>query len=91
MKFSLLLGGFCGFGLVYGTAILVGKSPTSALVQGCIASMVAGLLFRWIGMIWIRNVKQMLMEKHQAAVAAMAEAEERKQREAAKEKAAKPV
>ena len=91
MKFALLLGGLCGFGLVYATSILVGKTPTVALVQGCAGSAAAGLLFRWVGIIWIRNVKQMLMEKHQAAVAALAEAEERKQRDAAKESAAKPV
>ena len=90
MKFSLLLGGLLGFAAVYMIAISVGKPPMTALFQASIGSIAMGMLFRWVGLIWIRNVKQMLMEKRQAATAAMAEAEERRQREA-KERGSKPV
>ena len=82
MKFALLLGGFLGFVAIFATALSVGKNPSRALLEASIGSAIAGLLFRWWGMIWIRNVKQMLMEKQQAAIAAMAEAEERKKRDA---------
>ncbi|MEM9160511.1 MAG: hypothetical protein AAGB46_15800 [Verrucomicrobiota bacterium] len=91
MKFSLLLGGLLGFVTVYAIAFSVGKSPMTALFQASVGSIGAGLLFRWVGLIWIRNVKQMLMEKQQAAIAAMAEAEERKHKDATKESVAKPV
>ena len=90
MKFAMLMGGLLGFGVVYVMGIFVGKTPMEALAQASLGSVAAGLLFRWVSIIWIRNVKQMLMEKHQAAVAAMAEAEEQK-RQDAKDQAPKPV
>lgn len=90
MKFALLLGGLLGFAVVFATGLWVGKNPSKALLEASIGSVFIGLLSRWLGMIWIRNVKQMLMEKHQAAIAAMAEAEERKQSDA-KDQASKPV
>ena len=90
MKFGLLLGGLIGFVAVFAVALLVGKNLLTALTQACMGSVAMGLLFRWVGRIWIRNVKQMLMEKQQAAIAAVAEAEERKQQDA-KEHATKPV
>ncbi len=90
MKFAIALGGLIGFTAVFATALWSGKSPTECLVQASIGSVVLGILFRWIAHIWIRNVKDMLMEKHQTAVAAMVEAEERTRQEA-KEQPAKPV
>ncbi len=90
MKFAMALGGLLGFGVVFALALAAGKSPPNSLFQASVGSVVIGLLFRWVALIWIRNVKQMLMEKHQAAVAAVAEAEERTIEEA-KEQAAKPV
>lgn len=90
MKFATLLGGFIGFVVIFGTALMVGKTPTVALVEASLGSIAAGFLFRWLGRIWIRNVRQMLMEKHQTAIAAMAEAEERRQ-QTAKERTSKPV
>ena len=71
-------------------ALLAGKTPAESFFQASIGSIVVGILFRWVTSIWIRNVKQMLMEKHQTAVAAMVEAEERKRQEA-KEQPAKPI
>ena len=82
MKFAIALGGLVGFGVVYAMALLAGKTPAESLFQASIGSIVVGILFRWVTSIWIRNVKQMLMEKHQTAVAAMVEAEERKRQEA---------
>ena len=90
MKFAIALGGLVGFGVVYVMALLAGKTPAESFFQASIGSIVVGILFRWVTLIWIRNVKQMLMEKHQTAVAAMVEAEERKRQEA-KEQSAKPV
>ena len=90
MKFAIALGGLVGFGVVYVMALLAGKTPAESLFQASIGSIVVGILFRWVTSIWIRNVKQMLMEKHQTAVAAMVEAEERKRQED-KEQSAKPV
>lgn len=81
MKYAMLLGGLIGFATVFATALAVGKTPIGSLVQASCGSIAIGLLFRWLSIIWIRNVKQMLMEKQQAAVAAMAEAEERKRQE----------
>ena len=82
MKYAMLLGGLIGFGALFATALVAGKTPIESLVQASCGSIAVGLLFRWVSIIWIRNVKQMLMEKQQAAVAAMAEAEERKRQEA---------
>ncbi len=90
MKYATILGGLVGFCTVFIAALLAGKSPIMSLVQASIGSFAVGMLFRWVSLIWIRNVKQMLMEKQQAAVAAMAEAEERKRQEA-KDTAVKPV
>ncbi len=90
MKFAISLGGLIGFAFVFVVALMAGKTPTESLVQASVGSVILGILFRWIAHIWIRNVKQMLMEKHQTAVAAVAEAEERTIQEA-KEQSAKPV
>lgn len=90
MKFAIALGGLVGFGVVYVMALLAGKTPAESLGQASIGAIVVGIMFRWVTSIWIRNVKQMLMEKHQTAVAAMVEAEESKRQEA-KEQSAKPV
>ncbi len=80
--YLMLIGGMIGFASVFLIGLAVGKEPLSALAQASVGSFLCGLLFLWIGKIWIRNVRQMLMEKRQAAVAAMAEAEERKRRDA---------
>lgn len=90
MKYAMCLGGLLGFVVVFATGLVAGKSPVEALVQASIGSVAIGLLFRWVSLIWIRNVKQMLMEKQQAAVAVIAEAEERKRQEA-KDPVVKPV
>ena len=90
MKFAIALGGLVGFGVVYVMALLAGKTPAESLFQASIGSIVVGILFRWVTSIWIRNVKQMLIEKRQTAVVAMVEAEESKRQEA-KEQSAKPV
>jgi len=82
MKFAFILGGLVGFCALLLTGVLVGKPLVDALIEASLGSVLAGLLFRWLGQIWIRNVKQMLMEKQQAALAAMAEAEERRQKQA---------
>lgn len=90
MMYMMLMGGMIGFVSIFLIGLAVGKTPLSALGQASVGSFLCGLLFLWVGQIWIRNVRQMLMEKRQAAVAAMAEAEERKQQEA-KERGSKPV
>ena len=90
MKYMMLLGGLVGFIGMLAIGLAVGKEPLTALGQASLGSIGCGLLFLWIGQVWIRNVRQMLMEKRQAAIAAMAEAEERKQRDA-KERGSKPV
>ncbi|EDY83524.1 hypothetical protein VDG1235_3151 [Verrucomicrobiia bacterium DG1235] len=84
------MGGLLGFASIFLIGLAVGKEPLSALSQASVGSFLCGLLFLWVGQIWIRNVRQMLMEKRQAAIAAMAEAEERKQHDA-KERGSKPV
>lgn len=88
--FAMLTGGAIGFVSLFFIGLAVGKTPLSALGQASIGSFLCGLLFLWVGQIWIRSVRQMLMEKRQAAIAAMAEAEERKQQDA-KERGSKPV
>lgn len=90
MKFAIVLGGLIGFVVIFVVALLAGKAPADCLFQASIGSVAIGILFRWIAYIWIRNVKQMLMEKHQTAVATMVEAEERNRQEA-KDQAVKPV
>lgn len=90
MKYFMLLGGLVGFASLLLVGLAVGKSPESAMVEASLGSAACGLLFLWIGRIWIRTVSQMLMEKRQSAIAAMAEAEERKRRDA-KERGSKPV
>ncbi|MDQ8185958.1 hypothetical protein [Pelagicoccus sp. SDUM812002] len=90
MMYTMLMGGMLGFVSIFLVALGVGKDPLSALGQASMGSFLCGLLFLWVGQIWIKNVRQMLMEKRQAAVAAMAEAEERKKQDA-KERGSKPV
>ncbi len=90
MKYMMLLGGLIGFVGMLLIGLAVGKPLLSALGQASLGSAACGLLFLWVGQIWIRNVRQMLLEKRQSAIAAIAEAEERKQRDA-KDRTRKPV
>ena len=90
MKYAMCLGGLLGFVVIFAASLIAEKAPIESLVYASIGSITAGLLFRWVSLIWIRNVKQMLMEKQQAAVAAIAEAEEHKRQEA-KDPVVKPV
>jgi uncharacterized membrane protein YjfL (UPF0719 family) len=92
MKYALCLGGLLGFVVIFAASLIGEKAPIESLVYASIGSIAAGLLFRWVSLIWIRNVKQMLMEKQQAAIAAVAEAEaEERKRQEAKDSVVKPV
>jgi hypothetical protein len=70
MKSIFLIGGILGFalGLVFSWAQ---ASPWPAcLWHACLAAYVTGVLFRWWGRAWRRNLQEVLEARHNAEIAA---------------------
>ncbi len=66
MKALMILGSMVGF--LIGTGFgLAGRSPwPDALWRACAAAVVAALLTRWWGRIWMQGLKEALEEKSKA-------------------------
>jgi hypothetical protein len=67
MRFLLLIGGLLGFaiGLIFSWA-QASAWPTS-LWHACVAAYVAGLLMRWWGRAWRKNLENALKERQTLA------------------------
>lgn len=69
MKLLMLLGAVVGFavGLVFS---LLQKSPGSQVIwHAALAAYAAGMLFRWWGRLWERNLRASLLAKQAEATA----------------------
>jgi hypothetical protein len=63
MKLFMIIGGLLGFCLGAGFGIAQGCSWPALLVRACVAALVAGILLRWWGRIWIRGFHQAYAER----------------------------
>lgn len=63
MKKLMLIGGMLGFviGIVFGR--LQAAEDSTVLWRSCVAALVAGLLMRWWGQVWVRGIHQAHVER----------------------------
>ena len=63
MKLMLIIGGLMGFGIGVSFGLVHDKSLPSAIVHACIAAYVGGMLMRWWGRVWLRELRRSLEEE----------------------------
>jgi hypothetical protein len=66
MKLIMVLGGLIGFAIGFGFSWAQGSPWPSVLWRAAIAALLAGLLLRWWGRLWIRCLTQSHRERQAA-------------------------
>ena len=70
MKLLMILGGCIGFGIGVSFGIASESGWPSTLWRAALTAYLAGLLMRWWGSLWMKSLKQVLLEKQAAALKA---------------------
>ena len=60
------MGGFLGFGIGVGVGLMKEVAWPALFLRACVAALLAGLLFRWWGRVWLSGLK----DSHLQAAAA---------------------
>lgn len=63
MKLLMTLGGLIGFGLGLLASLLQGCAWPQAFGRACVAALLAGLLLRWWGQVWTKNLQNAVAER----------------------------
>ena len=63
MKKLMLIGGLLGFGIGIVFGRLQSAENSTVLWRSCVAALVAGLLLRWWGQVWVRGIHQAHAER----------------------------
>ena len=74
MKLTMALGGFLGFGIGLLLSWVQGSSWPSVVWRSSLAALLAGLLLRWWGRLWVASLKQSHQDR-QSALAAVKKSE----------------
>jgi L-asparagine transporter-like permease len=72
MKLIMALGGLIGFGIGVGFSWAQGSAWPSIVWRSAIAALLAGLLMRWWGRLWVKCLRDAHQERHALAMAAAA-------------------
>ena len=67
MKLLMIIGGLMGFSIGVGLSLIHGNSWPSVILRASIATCIAGFLMRWWGQVWMKSLKQALIERARAA------------------------
>jgi membrane associated rhomboid family serine protease len=67
MKLIMVLGGFIGFAIGLGFSWAQGSPWPSVVWRAAIAALLAGVLMRWWGRLWIRCLQQSHRERQAAS------------------------
>jgi hypothetical protein len=68
MKMMMLTGAALGFAVGVTFSLLRQSTWPTVVWHACIAAYVAGMMFRWWGRHWTRNLRLALVEKQAAAL-----------------------
>ena len=68
MKLIMVLGGLLGFGIGFGFSWAQGSSWPSVVWRAAATALVAGILMRWWGRLWIKCLRDARLEKQAAAM-----------------------
>lgn len=72
MKFVFLAGGAAGFALAAVTGWLSDHSAARILFDGSVGCLAGAMLFRWFWTQLVRGIRETIMARHTAAIAAAA-------------------
>lgn len=62
MKKLMIMGGFIGFGIGAITGYLRDVTTPELFLRASVCALLAGLLFRWWGRIWLAGLKESLAQ-----------------------------
>ncbi len=63
MKLIMVLGGLIGFSIGIGFSMAQGSSWPSVIWRAAFAALLAGLLFRWWGRLWLKCLRNAHIER----------------------------
>ena len=63
MKLIMVLGGLIGFSIGVGFSWAQGNSWPSVIWRAALAALLAGILFRWWGRLWIKCLRNAHLER----------------------------
>ena len=72
MKFVFLAGGCAGFVFTASASYWAGHEPDRVLFDGAVGCLVGALLFRWFWTVLVRGIRETIIARHAATVAAAA-------------------
>lgn len=72
MKLIMVLGGLVGFGIGFGFSWAQGSAWPSVVWRAAVTALIAGVLLRWWGRMWIKCLLDAQLERKALAVAAAA-------------------
>ena len=70
MKFVFLAGGFAGFVRTAAGSVWAGHQSDRVLLDGAVGCLAGALLFRWFWTVLVRGIRETILARHAAAVAA---------------------
>jgi hypothetical protein len=76
MKSIFLAGGFTGFSLVTAAGFAQGHAPDRVLMDAAVGCLAGALLFRWFWTILVRGIRETILIRHAAAIAAPAKSKQ---------------
>jgi L-asparagine transporter-like permease len=63
MKSLMILGGLIGFGLGLGVGLAHGGAWPDVFWRASVAALLAGLVLRWWGRVWVRSLQESFRER----------------------------
>jgi hypothetical protein len=70
MKFVFLAGGLAGFLSASATSFWSGHQPDRIFLDGAVGCLAGALLFRWFWTVLVRGIRETILARHAAAIAA---------------------
>ncbi len=70
MRFVFLLGGLLGFALAGASSWLADSPPGRVFLDASLGCLVGALLFRWLWTVLLRGLRETLVARQRAALAA---------------------
>lgn len=72
MKLIMVLGGLLGFAIGFGFSWSQGSAWPAMVWRAAITALLAGVLLRWWGRLWVKCLRDAHLERHALAAAAAA-------------------
>ena len=70
MKFVFLAGGLAGFLLAAAAGFWAGRAPDRIFFDAALGCLFGALLFRWFWTVLVRGIRETILSRHAATLAA---------------------